>query len=151
LTQSAWVRDKSGRRVRIYFLYKGALLTPGSLPAVEMTATALKEAHRLVSARGARLIVAFAPQKHRVFMDVAEFDSGSVAASWVVSDLPDRLRAAVHGIDPGIPFVDLTPPLQVAARAGDLPYMRDDAHWSAVGHRIAAEAVLAAMSTAPGR
>ncbi len=116
-----------------------------------MTADALKEAHALVTARGARLIVAFAPQKHRVFMDFAEFDPGSEAASWVVNDLPERLSALVAAIDPGIAFVDLTAPLREAARVGNLPYMRDDAHWSAVGHRVAAEAVLAAMSTAPSR
>jgi hypothetical protein len=81
---------------------------------------------------------------------VCEFESGAEAASWVVNDLPDRIRAAVRSIDPGIAFVDLTPPLQEAARSGQLPYTRDDAHWSALGHRIAAEAILPVLSGSQG-
>ena len=146
LPRAAWVRDHRGHRVRIYFLYQGAPLTPGSLRALDMTKDALVSAHKLVTALGGRLVVAFAPDKYRVFKEFCEFDPGAEAASWVVNDLPERLREAVRSIDPAVAFVDLTPPLQEAARKGLLPYARDDAHWSALGHRIAAEAVLPAIA-----
>jgi hypothetical protein len=146
LPRAAWVRDHRGHRVRIYFLYQGAELTPGSLRALEMTKEAVASAHQQVTAQGGRLVVAFAPDKYRVFKEFCEFDPGAEAASWVVNDLPERLRHAVRSIDPGIEFVDLTPPLQEAARKGLLPYARDDAHWSSLGHRIAAEAILPAIA-----
>lgn len=139
--RAAWVRDRRGRRIRIYFLYPGAALSPDSLRALDLTREALARAHQLTVAHGAQLIVVFAPDKYRVFKDFCEFEPGAEAASWVVNDLPERLRLAVASIDPGIAFVDLTAPLREAARAGDLPYTRDDAHWSALGHRIAANGV----------
>ena len=150
LARAAWVQDRRGHRVRIYFLYQGAALTPASDHALELTRDALAAAHELTTAQGARLVVAFAPDKYRVFKDFCEFEPGAEAASWVLSDLPERLRLIVQSIDPGIEFVDLTPPLRDAARAGDLPYARDDAHWSALGHRIAADAVLPAIGRTRG-
>lgn len=146
LPRAAWFRDRRGHRVRIYFLYKGAELTPASEPALQLTKDALAAAYQATRAQGARLVVAFAPDKFRVFKDFCEFEPGAEAATWALSDLPDRLRLMLQSIDPGIEFVDLTPPLRDAAHTGDLPYARDDAHWSALGHRIAADAVVAAMA-----
>ena len=149
LPRSAWVTDAQGQRIRIYFLYPGLALGPEFDRSIQLTTTALTTASQLAAAQGARLIVAFAPTKYRVFRDFCEFEPGVEGAHWVLNDLPDRLRLAVQTLGGNAEFVDLTLPLQDAAGAGAMPYARADAHWSALGHRIAADAILTAMSKNP--
>ena len=47
--------------------------------------------------------------------------------------------------DLDIRFVDLRPPLQASADAGQRPYLEYDSHWNVLGHRIAAEFVASWM------
>ena len=53
-----------------------------------------------------------------------------------------RLRQ--FGAEAGIPIVDLTQPLR--AHADESLYFRHDAHWTPRGHRVAAEAIAAAIA-----
>jgi hypothetical protein len=54
----------------------------------------------------------------------------------------------VAAISPSVRFLDLTPRFRAEAAAGGLPYLADDAHWSARGHQVAAEE-LAPLLRAP--
>jgi hypothetical protein len=62
-------------------------------------------------------------------------------ASLTHAVLGDRL--ARFGTEAGIPVVDLRGPLR--AHAGELLYFPRDGHWTPRGHRVAAEAIAAAI------
>ena len=51
---------------------------------------------------------------------------------------PGALEKALASTSDGIGFLDLTPRFRAEAAAGSLPYLTDDTHWSAEGHRAAA-------------
>jgi lysophospholipase L1-like esterase len=86
-------------------------------------------------------VIAFIPEKFRVFQPFCRFPPESECRSWVVNDLPDRLRDIVRSISADIRFLDLTSYLQDGVKKGVLPYYPDDSHWSEEGHRFAAEAI----------
>ena len=44
--------------------------------------------------------------------------------------------------DLGVSFLDLTPPLADAIRAGQSPYFFADTHWNQLGHNVARNALL---------
>jgi len=139
-------RDGQGRDVRMYFAEKPARIAPGHLAALTELQSIFAEAHRLADERGMQLVVAFAPIAYRVYRDVASFDEASEELkSWRLNDLPDRLRGMLAGISPDIRFVDLTPDLNAAARAGRLVYMPDDTHWTAEGHAVVGETLARAV------
>ena len=73
--------------------------------------------------------------------DLCQFSEDSECRNWVLPDMPERLQSALHSISPGIGYLDLTPYLVEAAKAGELPYYRDDEHWTPAGHTVAAEAI----------
>ena len=66
-----------------------------------------------------------------------EVDSGSLAEP----ELIKRLQR--FGADAGIPVVDLRPPLR--AHRDEALYFPEDGHWTPRGHRVAAEAIAAAI------
>jgi len=90
---------------------------------------------------GGRYVVAFVPTKLRVLSPVCDFPEAS--------DLPDadehlgplREQIIAWGAESGVPVLDLTPPLQVAAETGRIPWFWGDTHWNAEGHRVAATAL----------
>ena len=101
----------------------------------------LAEAKAECDRAGIDLIVAFIPTKFRVYRDLCTFDDDSPCRSWPLDDLPTALGEAVASASPGIGFLDLTPRLRDEAARGVRPYLADDTHWSAEGHRSAAEAL----------
>lgn len=132
-------RGNGDGRDTLYFLYEGRASDAAQQAALDATVAVLAEADRLTRAAGARLLVGFVPTKYRVYHDLLTVPKGSALRTWEVNDLPARLgaRLAASGID----FLDLTDALRNAVRSGDRPYYADDSHWSATGHRIAAEAI----------
>lgn len=105
------------------------------------TAAILAEVARATQARGARLLVIYVPSRMEVddqtwrlsrqLYDWAE-------AGWDRRRVAQRLRDI--GAQAGIPVLDLTEPLRRASAGwGDKPYFTYDGHWTALGHRIAAE------------
>ncbi|HZS12497.1 MAG TPA: GDSL-type esterase/lipase family protein [Nitrospirales bacterium] len=135
----AIVPDGRGGQVRMYFGEEPARLDARDLEALRQTGNALQAAHELTRQHGARLIVAFAPIAYRVYRDVGSFEeSSSKLRSWTLNNLPERLERVVHDISPDIAYLDLTPALTDAARAGALVYLPDDTHWSSEGHDVVA-------------
>jgi len=141
IKRSGEIQEPGGKTTKVYFTNPAHPLTGEELGAVEGTAGILAEARRLSSAQGASFLVVFAPDKFRVYHDLCVYPQESECGRWVVSDLPERLRKAVASVSPEIGYLDLTAALTAAAKEGARPYYSDDVHWSAQGHRIAAEAI----------
>jgi hypothetical protein len=109
----------------------------------------LREANEKCRQAGVRLVIAFVPAKFRVYRGLCRFSPDSPCRSWQVDDLPAALGRAVRELSPAIGFVDLTPPFLAAAGQGSLLYLADDIHWSAEGHRLAAEVLADHLAVAP--
>jgi hypothetical protein len=130
---------------RIYFLHPHLPLDDKGEVALATFARLLGEAHAECHAAGARLVVAFIPDKFRVYHDLVSIGGDAEVAAWRPNSVRDRVAAVVAGISPELTFVDLGPPLAAAARAGDHPYYRVDSHWNGKGHEVAATALAAAI------
>jgi acetyltransferase AlgX (SGNH hydrolase-like protein) len=111
----------------------------------------IAEAAALCREQHIGFIVAFIPEKYRVYHDLGNVTFGSDAIrSWRVSDLPVELARRLIQLDLGIHYVDLTPALKTASRKGVATYLSDDTHWTNAGNRIVAEALHEALgSVAP--
>jgi hypothetical protein len=129
------------KRVTMYFMNPAKPLTDQELGAIDETARIIKEAYNLSTAQGARLIFVFAPEKFRVFHEFCRYPQESECRDWSVNDMPERMEKAVRAISPDIGYLDLTPSLVDAVKAGAVPYYPDDDHWAPDGHRVAAETI----------
>jgi SGNH hydrolase-like domain, acetyltransferase AlgX len=130
-----------GKSLTTYFGYRAKALSPEELPALDETARTLATAYQLCAAQGTRLVFVFVPTKFRVLHDQCQFAENSECRNWVLPDMPERLQSALQSISPGIGYLDLTPYLVEAAKAAELPYYRDDEHWTPAGHKVAATAI----------
>jgi hypothetical protein len=96
-----------------------------------------------VRSSGGHYAVVFIPSKLRVLGSLCRFppesDLNDLASH--LSPLPEHLRAWSE--ETGVPLLDLTEPLQAAARAGMIPWFWGDTHWNEIGHAVAAEALAA--------
>jgi hypothetical protein len=119
-------------------------------------AAAWKETTRLLAriaaaARrvGAETIVIYVPSAQEVVPAGLERIAG---LGFEVDGLPTRAilgdRVRQFGAEAGIPVVDLREPLR--ARADEPLYFLRDIHWTPRGHRVAAEAIAAAIAERPG-
>ena len=135
------IQTPDGGTYRMYFGFKSHALSKEELDALDQTAQMIGQVRSLCAAQGARLIFVYVPEKFRVFRPFSQFPKESECRNWVLSDLPDRMRGALHSIAPDIEYLDLTPSLMEGVKKGAVPYFPDDSHWSADGHRIAAETI----------
>ncbi len=107
------------------------------------TAAILAELDAQARSRSARLLLAYVPSRLEIDERTWRLTRrlyGWDEAGWDRGRVAQRLKeAAAHA---GIPVLDLTEPLRRANEAGGTrPYFTYDGHWSAVGHRVAAEEV----------
>jgi acetyltransferase AlgX (SGNH hydrolase-like protein) len=111
----------------------------------------IAEAAKLCRERNIRFIVAFVPEKYRVYHDLSNINLRSdTIQSRPVSNLPDEMAKRLARPELDIEYVDLTPALKTASRKGIATYLADDTHWTDAGNRIMAEALHAALgSVAP--
>jgi hypothetical protein len=94
-----------------------------------------------VARAGGRYAVVFAPSKLRVLGPLCSFPPGSTLRDPAhLGTLREAATEWAHRT--GIPLVDVTAPLQAAARDGAIPWFWGDTHWNARGH----EAVAAALA-----
>jgi hypothetical protein len=93
-------------------------------------------------------IVSYAPAAYTAYADVVVFDDPSLAASMAEFSRAQRSYLADATAARGVPFVDLTPALQGAARArrgAELLYYPINVHYTPAGQRVVAETVAAAV------
>jgi hypothetical protein len=135
------VRTAEGQRLNEYFEYPSHPFSADDISALDETARVIENAERLCAAQGARFLFVFIPAKFRAFRDSCEFPAKSECRTWILTDLPERLRHAVGPVSASVGYRDLTSDMVAAVKRGDFPYYSDDDHWSPVGHRIAAEAI----------
>jgi hypothetical protein len=95
-----------------------------------------------VRAGGGRFALAFVPTKLRVLGPITTFPESSELRDLAAQLGPFREHVAAWAKEHGVEFLDLTPALQEAARAGRIPWHRGDTHPNAIGH----EAMTAALA-----
>lgn len=125
----------------------------GQSPAEERVAKAvayIAEAAKLCRERKIRFLVAFVPDKYRVYHNLSnvELASGPVR-SWHVSPLPEEIERRLTELGLGIEYVDLTPSLRNVSRMGIATYLPDDTHWTEPGNRLVAETLDQALRSFP--
>ena len=107
------------------------------------TAAILAELDAQVRSRSARLLIAYVPSRLEIDERTWRLTRrlyGWDEAGWDRGRVAQRLKEAAAPA--GIPVLDLTEPLRRANDAGGpRPYFTYDGHWSAAGHRVAAEEV----------
>lgn len=111
------------------------------------TRRALGEARDAARSRGDTLMVALAPPAFVVHPDrlASTFEVVGLDPARATPDAPrDAVAGELRRL--GIRTCDLTPPLRAAAEAGETLYFTYDGHWTAAGHAVVAEALLACLS-----
>jgi len=151
LAHSGIFQASDGKKLNLYFYRLSGPLTKEDVGALDETTGIIAEAFKLCVAQGSRLLVVFVPDGFRVFRQFCQFPEESQCRKWVPNDLPDRLRSAVGSVSGEIGYLDLTPNLVNALKKGAVSYRADDPHWSADGHRIAAEAINDYLSSTVSR
>jgi hypothetical protein len=148
-------RTAKGEDVPIHFFMYTKLpndtWSPQHAAALRRVRNILQRAYEVTQGRGITLVVAFIPLSFRVYKDVVQCTDSSTCATWAVNDLPQRFETAVAEVSDKIPYIDLTPLFVAEAKRGRLSYIPDDTHWSAEGHRVAAEAIAESIKPFLGR
>jgi lysophospholipase L1-like esterase len=134
----AQFRDDQDRVSRV--LFAPSEVQPVSERQLEKSVDAIAQAAMLCRERNIRFLVAFIPEKYRVYHNLrnVEFVSDAMQ-SWHVSSLPEEIGARLAALNLDIQYVDLTPALTQASRRGIPTYLPDDTHWTNQGNRIVAE------------
>jgi len=141
MKRAGLLQQPNDKTVTMYFMNPAKPLTEAEIGAIDETAQIIKEAYSLSAAQGAQLIFVFAPEKFRVFHDFCHYPQQSDCRNWTVNDMPERMEKAIRAISPNLGYVDLTPSLVEAVKAGAVPYYPDDDHWAPDGHKVAAETI----------
>jgi len=135
--------SEPGEEMRVY----KAGPTPRIDGAWASTARILEALNKETAARGARLLVAYVPNR----MEVRDRDWELTRRAYSMDEqgwdrgLPLRRLRAI-GESAGVTVIDLTPALRRAdASVLDRAYLTYDPHWTALGHRAAAGAVASGL------
>lgn len=145
-------QDAGGQTTTLYFWEKLAALKPTDRLRLDRLRAILTEAYVLSRQRGIRLVVAFAPAKHRVHLGLDNFEPlTEEMRTWPVNELPYEVSSMLKELAPEIDFIDLTLPLREAAAQGVLTYLPDDTHWTTEGQRVAGEAIHQVLAGPPPR
>ena len=112
-------------------LFAPSEIEPFSESRLSKVLISIAEAAALCREQNIGFIVAFIPEKYRVYHDLSNVTFASDAIrSWRVSNLPVELARRLAQLDLGIHYVDLTPALKTASRKGIATYLSDDTHWT---------------------
>ncbi len=131
----------TGKAQPMYFFYDGEDEPSCGTDCLNHLRTTLAEAHEVCRNAGIQLVFAFVPTKYRVYGRFCEVDSALRRRLGQPGDLPRRLEQMIADISGDVAYVDLTDPFVAQAEHGAMLYWPDDTHWSAEGHRLAAEVV----------
>lgn len=121
----------------------------------QLTKTSISEMAAALHAIGAEFLLMYIPQKAELYWNYLDDKSKQTI---IAVESRDRQLSGLQDIDVnlavqrdtmrelaeeiGIAFLDLTPALAQAIRAGQSPFFFADTHWNQVGHDIARNALL---------
>lgn len=131
--------ERSGDTVQVLFS-DWRHLTKRDLTALNKLRDIFAEAYRVSTQHGAKLVVAFLPEKIRVYKDVIRTPENSKLPA-EVDDLPQRMQNMLADISPHIGFVDLTPAFTEEVSRGNSLFVKNDTHWTELGHQMAAQTI----------
>lgn len=143
--------------IQVYFKYDAESVRKNfdELPYVLST---LKEAKADVESRGGVYAVVFVPMKMAVLKDACEFPGRDPAAVRELGESGLEEILKTECAKASIPFIDPTPVLAAAVKAGDLPFLTHDTHLNGRGHELIADVIepfvrqqLSALGTAPAQ
>ena len=121
-------------------------IEPPSESTLQQAAALIAKAAKLCQKQNIRFLVAFVPEKYRVYHDLPNVSLLTDAVrKWHVSSMPDQFKQVLTRLDPCIEYIDLTPALKSASQKGIATYLPDDTHWTDEGHRVAAETIHQAL------
>jgi len=142
---SATFRTAEGHDVWMHFIMYAQLPNDSwsteHARALERVQSILRQAREATQAQGTELIVAFIPMGFRVYGNVLRCAPKVKCAEERLNDLPQQLKMAIAEVSPQTHYIDLTPLFVAQAKRGRLLYLPEDGHWTAEGHRLAAEAI----------
>jgi lysophospholipase L1-like esterase len=116
-----------------------SLIQPGH-PNFRLVLDIAQRTRALAEQNGSHLLVLLIPTKEEVYLPLIEESPPPGIAPFV---------AAFE--EAGIPYLDLTPPLQARARQGERLFFEVDGHPNAAGYRLMADVVLDYLRSNPGR
>jgi hypothetical protein len=120
--------------------------------ALSRVARPIIEAARLCEEKGIHFVVAFIPEKFRVYHDLANVTLGTAEVrDWRIDDVSIRLQQVLRASSAKFTYVDLTASLKEPARAGVRTYLSDDTHWTTAGHEVVAHALQEALRSAEAK
>lgn len=109
---------------------------------IQKATAPIAEAAKLCREQNIRFLVAFVPEKYRVYHDLSNVSLlTDPVRQWRVSNLPNQLQQLLFQLEPSIEYIDLTPALKAASQNGIATYLPDDTHWTDQGNRVAAETI----------
>ena len=138
---AATFRPPTGKTQPMYFFYGGEAKASHGTDRMDHLRATLAEAHQVCRDAGIQLVFVFVPTKYRVYGRFCEVGSALHQRLGQPGDLPQRLGQMIAGISEDVAYIDLTDPFVAQAEQGAMLYWPDDTHWSADGHRLAAEVV----------
>ena len=111
---------------------------PGALgPLLPPTQSALRRFHDACRQLAVRCGVALVPPAYVVHTARRDATFEAFGLQYSPDQIDQPARALLNAVPSAIPSIDLTPALQAAE--DQRPYLLFDPHFSAAGHRIAAE------------
>ena len=131
---------------KTYFFPQGSTLDGRQKRGLEFLTGELKAFAESLALENVRLILAYVPNKSRVYRHICQFPK-MPCDQFLIETLPDEIQTMLKSAAPNTTFLDLTEPLYQAARRGEDVYFKDDSHWTAAGHRIVAEELAKALKS----
>ena len=110
---------------------RGQFMASPDHPNFRLVLDAVKQTRALAEQNGSRFLVLVMPTKEEVYLPLLNEQPPPATAPFVAEFERD-----------GIPYLDLTPHLQAAARKGERLFFKVDGHPNAAGYRLIAEVVL---------
>ena len=114
---------------------------------------ALDRFAELARANGFRPVVAYAPAAYTAYAPLVEFHDPTLAPLLSAFSSRQRVHLADAAAQRGLPFVDLTPVMQNAARerrGTELLYYPVNVHYTPAGQRLVAETIAASLTPRSG-
>jgi len=125
--------DRRGEEVAIYFLYD-AVTVAGRMEAFDGLAAYLADSGKRIESQGGTYAIVFLPSKYTVYHQYCRWPEGSDFESLGEWTSPFGSKLAEVCKESGIPFRDVTPPLQDLAARGILTFFPADTHLNSRGH-----------------